>query len=67
MPYIIDRHRALLTGDVVAIIRRQERRWRSRVILVDNSLYQTLTRPATLLRYAKESPNDKETVWRKPQ
>ena len=67
MPYIIDRQRALLTGDVVAIIRRQERRWRSRVILVDNSLYQTLTRPATLLRYAKESPNDKGTVWRKPQ
>ena len=67
MPYIIDRHRALLTGDVVAIIRRQERRWRSRVILVDNSLYQTLTRPATLMRYAKEYPNNKGALWRKPQ
>ena len=67
MPYIIDRQRALLIRDVVAIIRRQERGWRSRVILGDNSLYQTLTRPATLMRYARESPNYKGATWRKPQ
>ena len=54
-------------GDVVAIIKRQERRWRSRVILVDNSLYQTLTKPATLMRYAREYPNLKGATWRKPQ
>ena len=68
MPYIVDRGRALLTGDVVAIIRRPERRLRSRVILADNSLYQTLTRPATLTRYARNYPQMlKGATWRTPQ
>ncbi len=83
MPYLVDRQRALLTEDIVAIIKRPERRLRSRVILTDNSLYQTLTRPATLMRDASRYPahlvelgarrrtttptNDKEAAWRKPQ
>ena len=83
MPYLVDRQRALLTEDVVAIIKRPERRLRSRVILTDNSLYQTLTRPATLMRDASRYPahlvalgarrrtatstNDKGATWRKPQ
>ena len=69
MAYIIDRSRALLVGDVVAIIRRPERRLRSRVILTDNSLYQTLTRPATLARYAREYPRTllKGATWRIPR
>ncbi|MBI3321033.1 MAG: hypothetical protein HYZ91_02050 [Candidatus Omnitrophica bacterium] len=50
MPYLIDRQRALFTGDVVAILAVRQRRGRSRVILKDNSLYQTLTRPKTLAR-----------------
>ena len=67
MPYLVDRQRALLTEDVVAVIARPERRHRSRVILADNSLYQTLTKPATLMRYAREYPNLKGATWRKPQ
>ena len=68
MPYIVDRQRALLTGDVVVIVRRQERRLRSRGILADNSLYQTLTRPATLARYARDYPQTlKGATWRTPQ
>jgi hypothetical protein len=53
MPYLIDRQRALYTGDVVAVLGVRQRRTRSRVILKDNSLYQTLTRPQTLARRAR--------------
>ena len=68
MPYLVDRQRALLIGDVVAVIKRQERRLRSRVILSDNSLYQTLTRPATLARYARDYPHTlKGARWRTPR
>lgn len=54
MAYLIDRDRALWMGDVVAVLSIRQRRVRSRVVLRDNSLYNTLTRPATLLRYSHE-------------
>ena len=53
MGYLVDRARALWTGELVAIVRGTQRRIRSRVVLKDNSLYQTLTRPATLRRQAE--------------
>ena len=56
MAYLIDRQLALRTSDVVAIVSVRQRRLRSRVILRDNSLYQTLTRPKTFLRCAGETP-----------
>ena len=83
MAYLIDRQRALAFEDVVAVVKRQERRQRSRVILADNSLYQTLTRPATLMARAGRYPElvmelgahtrgevprgRKGVTWRKPQ
>ena len=64
MPYLVDRQRALRTTDIVAIVQGQQRRLRSRVVLRDNSLYQTLTRPKTLLRYAAQG---RGAAWRKQQ
>ena len=58
MPYLIDRQRALYAGDVVAVLGVRQRRTRSLVILKDNSLYQTLTRPKTLARRAGAWPAD---------
>ena len=52
MPYLIDRSRALWDRDIVVIVGVRRRRVRSRVILRDNSLYHTLTRPRTLIRHA---------------
>ena len=52
MPYLIDRQRALWSRAVVAIVQGRQRRIRSRVVLWDNGLYQTLTRPVTFLRCA---------------
>ena len=52
MPYLIDRQQALRTDEIVAILQVRQRRIRSRAILKDNSLYHTLTRPQTLVRYA---------------
>ena len=54
MPYLIDRGRALRAKELVAIVRSQRRGARSTVILEDNSLHHTLTRPRTLLRAAEE-------------
>lgn len=56
MAYVIDRQRALRAQDIVAIVRSQQPRIRSRVILKDNSLYRTLTRPKTFIRCAREQP-----------
>ncbi|MBI2496129.1 MAG: hypothetical protein HYY59_03760 [Candidatus Omnitrophica bacterium] len=56
MPYVVDRQRALRTQEIVAIVRSQQPRIRSRVILKDNSLYRTLTRPKTFIRCAREHP-----------
>ena len=67
MPYLVDRQRVLRVEDVVAIVKRRERP-RSRVILADNSLYQTRTRPATLMRRAKDYPDSlKGARWRTPK
>lgn len=50
MGYVIDRRRALYGDEIVAVVSLRQRGVRSRVILRDNSLYQTLTRPKTLLK-----------------
>jgi len=60
MPYLIDRQRALRTQDVVALMKGVQPRVRSQGILRDNSLYRTMTRPKTLLRYIGEYP---ETLY----
>jgi hypothetical protein len=48
MPYLADRQRAWWTGDLVAVLAVRQRRVRSIVLLRDNSLHRTLTRPKTL-------------------
>lgn len=50
MRCVIDRGRAIALRDVVAILSLRRRGARSRVVLADNGLYQTLTRPQTLVR-----------------
>lgn len=52
MAYLIDRQRVLAGREIVAIVSVRQRRIRSRVILWDNSWYQTLTRPGTFRRYS---------------
>ena len=76
MPYLIDRERALRASEIIAVIGVRRRRVRSQLILRDNSLYRTLTKPRTLLKYAagpeavvgvrfakREGP---QAPWRKP-
>ncbi|MBI3997349.1 MAG: hypothetical protein HY352_06815 [Candidatus Omnitrophica bacterium] len=83
MGYLIDRYRALFGDDIVAIVDVRQHRVRSRVILRDNSLYHTLTRPKTFLRAAARpatadarpaqqrlrirDAQSKEAVWRTPR
>ena len=55
MPFLIDRRHALYGSDLVAALNVHQRRVRSRVILKDNSLYHTLTRTQTLVRYTNGS------------
>ena len=55
MAYVVDRDRALRAHELVAVLNGQARRGKHRVVLTDNSLYDTLTQPRTLRRYAKES------------
>ena len=50
MPYVIDRNHAVDTTHIVAILSIRQRKTRSRMVFVDNSLYHTLTRPKTFLR-----------------
>lgn len=50
MSYVIDRKRAFLDEELVAILSVRQRGIRSRVLLRDGSAYQTLTRPRTLRR-----------------
>ena len=50
MSYVIDRKRAFRDEELVAILSVRQRGIRSRVLLRDGSLYQTLTRPRTLRR-----------------
>jgi hypothetical protein len=56
MGYLIDRQRALWTPEVVVVLSVRQRGIRSRVILKDNSLYLTLTRPGTLRRRSEQEP-----------
>ncbi len=55
MGYVIDRERALVMSHIVAVLNVRSRRVRTRVILTDNSLYHTLTRPKTLLRHCRDT------------
>lgn len=57
MPYLVDRTAALLTREIVAVLSIRHHRVRSRVILRDGSLYQTLTRPRTLMRRLRAQEN----------
>lgn len=54
MAYLVDRQRGLYLPEVVAIVSVRQRKIRSRVIMKDNSLYHTLTRPRMLARYGQE-------------
>ena len=53
MPYVIDRQRALWTEEIVAVLSVRQRRVRSHVILRDNTLLRTLTRPKSFVRRAR--------------
>ena len=64
MPYLIDRQRALWSHDLVAILSTHQTGARSRVILTDNSLYHTLTRPRTFLRRVQGEAQVIETTRR---
>jgi hypothetical protein len=48
MSYLIDRGRALWEREVVAVLALRRGKTRSRLVLRDNSLYHTLTRPKTM-------------------
>ena len=50
MAYLADRGLGLYLPDIVAILSVRLRKVRSRVIMKDNSLYHTLTRPQILAR-----------------
>ena len=77
MSYLIDRQRALMVQEIVAVVQGLQRRERSRVILRDNSLYRTLTRPKVFRAAANRYPESlfvpatakrrKEGRWRKQQ
>lgn len=54
MPYVVDRQRALPGWDIIAVLSIRGRRTRSRVVMGDNSLYETLTRPTTFIRRVNE-------------
>ena len=53
MAYLIDRQRGLYVPEIIAIVSLRQRKVRCRVIMRDNSLYHTLTRPQTLARHAR--------------
>jgi len=55
MPYLVDRERAIRTQDLVAVLSVRQRKVRSRIVLRDNSLCRTLTRPKTLRRCAERA------------
>jgi len=59
--YLIDRHRALWDREIVAVINVRQRGIRSRVVLRDNSVYQTRTRPRVLI---KRSGGQAGVGWR---
>jgi hypothetical protein len=53
MAYLVDRSRALYVPEIVAIVSVRQRKICSRVIMKDNSLYHTLTRPQALARHSQ--------------
>lgn len=55
MGYLVDRARAFLDTDIVAAVSLRQRGARSRLILRDGSLWQTLTRVRTLRRKSHEA------------
>ncbi len=55
MGYLVDRARAFLDTDIVAAAGIRQRGARSRLILRDGSLWQTLTRVRTLRRKSHEA------------
>jgi len=66
MAYLVDRQRGLYLPDVVAIVSVRQRKIRSRVIMKDNSLYHTLTRPRTLSRHSQQTLRTGTRRRRKP-
>ena len=67
MGYLLDRQRALRLEDIVAVLAVRRRRVRSRVVLRDNSLYQTLTRPRTIMRRTQHDLEGRQGhTWQKP-
>ncbi len=52
----MDRHRAIRLSDLIAVLSLRQRGVRSRLVLRDNSLYHTLTRPTTLMRALTQRP-----------
>jgi hypothetical protein len=52
MAYLIDRRQAWATDEIVAVVVERPQQGRSRLILRDNSLCPSPTRPRTLRRWA---------------
>jgi hypothetical protein len=75
MSYLIERTRALWSRDVVAVLAFRRGKTRSRLVLRDNSLYHTLTRPRTLARMARAARSGgargmtsrQGAIWWKPR
>ena len=63
MSYLIERSRALRDREVVAVLAFRRGKTRSRIILRDNSLVHTLTRPKTLARQANDATRQGATWW----
>ena len=55
MSYVIDRKQAFLDEELVAVLSVRTPGARSRLLLRDGSLHQTLTRPRTLRRRVEEA------------
>ena len=54
MGYLVDRQRAVGGDELVAVLAHRRRGARSRLVLSDNSLYHTLTRPLTVIRVVNQ-------------
>lgn len=54
MGYLIDRRQAWATDEIVAVVLERPQQGHSRLILRDNSLCQSPTRPRTLRRWVEE-------------
>ena len=55
MAYLIDRTRAIRTTELIAIVRGHQRRVRSQMIFRNNSIYNSLTRPLSVVRVIAEA------------